>query len=218
MTARPVLRPQPGSRAGVSGVDRAGGVQSATLNIARRRPASCRRRGRGRAEGIGSAAAVDERGYFYTRGRARLDAEGYLFIEGRVDDTIIRGAENIAPAEIEDVLMRHPDIADAAVVGVPDEEWGQRIDAVVVARDGAEVDDQALREHVRAALRGSKTSGAGSCGGPVLAASRPDEVEREDGDELAPDQVERHKPGAPAAGRHERDGDERGRPGNEHRV
>ncbi|MBK3572893.1 long-chain fatty acid--CoA ligase [Streptomyces sp. MBT65] len=108
-------------------------------------------------EYAGQGSAVDEQGFFHTRDRGRLDADGYLHIEGRADDTIIRGAENIAPAEIEDVLLRHPDVLDAVVVGVPDEEWGQRIEAVVVPRDGAEVDAVALRAAVRGTLRGSKT-------------------------------------------------------------
>jgi len=108
-------------------------------------------------EYLDGKAMVDSRGFFDTRDLGHLDSEGYLFIEGRVDDTIIRGAENIAPAEIEDVLLRHPDVIDTVVVGVPDEEWGQRIEAVVVARTGAELDVVELREHVRGALRGSKT-------------------------------------------------------------
>jgi acyl-CoA synthetase (AMP-forming)/AMP-acid ligase II len=108
-------------------------------------------------EYAGKGSSVDDDGWFYTRDQGRLDEHGYLFIEGRVDDTIIRGAENIAPAEIEDVLLRHPDVADAVVVGVPDDEWGQRIEAVVVARPGAELDTEELRVRVRAALRGSKT-------------------------------------------------------------
>ncbi|WP_327312153.1 class I adenylate-forming enzyme family protein [Streptomyces sp. NBC_01235] len=108
-------------------------------------------------EYAGQGSAVDERGYFHTRDQGRLDHDGYLYLEGRADDTIIRGAENIAPAEIEDVLLRHPDVLDAVVVGVPDEEWGQRIEAVVVPRDGARVDAGALRAAVRGTLRGSKT-------------------------------------------------------------
>ncbi|MEU3615384.1 long-chain fatty acid--CoA ligase [Streptomyces sp. NPDC006872] len=108
-------------------------------------------------EYAGQGSAVDERGFFHTRDRGRVDADGYLHIEGRADDTIIRGAENIAPAEIEDVLLRHPDVLDAVVVGVPDEEWGQRIEAVVVTRSGAEIDGAALRAEVRDTLRGSKT-------------------------------------------------------------
>jgi len=108
-------------------------------------------------EYAGAKSSIDERGFFDTRDQGRLDDDGYLFIEGRVDDTIIRGAENIAPAEIEDVLMRDPDVVDAVVVGVPDEEWGQHIEAAVVLRPGAELDTEALRAHVRAILRGSKT-------------------------------------------------------------
>ncbi|SDE54996.1 class I adenylate-forming enzyme family protein [Pseudonocardia oroxyli] len=110
--------------------------------------------------GGGSGSSLDADGWFHTRDRGRLDAEGYLFLEGRVDDTIIRGAENIAPAEIEDVLQRHPDVADAVVVGVPDEEWGQRIEAVVVPRRGVDLDAEALealRATVRGSLRGAKT-------------------------------------------------------------
>ncbi|MFI6247368.1 class I adenylate-forming enzyme family protein [Streptomyces sp. NPDC051016] len=108
-------------------------------------------------EYAGGGSAVDERGFFHTRDRGRLDHDGYLHIEGRADDTIIRGAENIAPAEIEDVLLGHPDVLDAVVVGLPDEEWGQRIEAVVVLRDGVSVDPETLRAQVRATLRGSKT-------------------------------------------------------------
>jgi acyl-CoA synthetase (AMP-forming)/AMP-acid ligase II len=112
------------------------------------------------SEYAGNGSSVDGQGWFYTRDHGRLDEDGYLFIEGRVDDTIIRGAENIAPAEIEEVLLRHPDVADAVVVGVPDEEWGQRIEAVVVPRHGVTLDGDALdelRAGVRRALRGSRT-------------------------------------------------------------
>lgn len=98
-------------------------------------------------------SALDEGGWFPTRDRGRLDAEGYLFIEGRADDTIIRGGENIAPEEIEDVLLAHPGIREAAVIGVPDEEWGQRIVAFVVG----EGEPDALRGWVRERLRTSKT-------------------------------------------------------------
>jgi acyl-CoA synthetase (AMP-forming)/AMP-acid ligase II len=109
------------------------------------------------AEYLGAGAALDEAGFFDTRDEGHLDAEGYLFIGGRTDDTIIRGAENIAPAEIEDVLLRHPAVADVVVVGCPHDEWGQCIEAVVVPKQGVDVDEQELREHVRASLRSSKT-------------------------------------------------------------
>jgi acyl-CoA synthetase (AMP-forming)/AMP-acid ligase II len=96
-------------------------------------------------------------GWFDTRDLGRLDRDGFLFIEGREDDTIIRGAENIAPAEIEDVLLRQPGVADAVVVGVPDDEWGQRIEAVVVPTRGTPLDGEQLRAEVRRRLRSSKT-------------------------------------------------------------
>lgn len=103
------------------------------------------------------ARLLDEEGWFATGDRGRIDEDGYLFIEGRVDDVIIRGGENIAPAEVEDVLMRHPAVVDAAVVGLPDDEWGEAIAAAVVADEGAEVDAASLRAWVRAHLRSSKT-------------------------------------------------------------
>jgi acyl-CoA synthetase (AMP-forming)/AMP-acid ligase II len=101
--------------------------------------------------------AVDEQGFFDTRDEGYLDADGFLFIGGRVDDTIIRGGENIAPAEIENVILEDPGVRDVAVIGVPDDEWGQRIEAVVVPVPGRTVDPEALRQFVRARLRGSKT-------------------------------------------------------------
>ncbi|CAJ1586041.1 fatty acid--CoA ligase family protein [[Mycobacterium] wendilense] len=109
------------------------------------------------AEYAGLGRALDDQGFFNTRDHGFFDADGYLFVGGRNDDTIIRGAENIAPAEIEDVLLRHPAVLDAAVVGVPDEEWGQRIEAVVVLRPDEDTDADELRAHVRATLRSSKT-------------------------------------------------------------
>ncbi len=102
-----------------------------------------------------TGSLLDEQGWFPTRDRGWLDADGYLFIEGRADDTIIRGGENIAPAEIEDVLSAHPDVTDVVVLGVPDDEWGQRIEAVVVTGGGTA--EQELRDWVRARLRSSKT-------------------------------------------------------------
>jgi acyl-CoA synthetase (AMP-forming)/AMP-acid ligase II len=108
-------------------------------------------------EYAGSGPVVDERGFFDTRDEGLLDADGYLFIKGRADDTIIRGAENIAPAEIEAVLLEHAAVGDVAVIGVPDDEWGQRIEAVVVFHDDSSVSEDELRAHCRDRLRGSKT-------------------------------------------------------------
>jgi long-chain acyl-CoA synthetase len=109
----------------------------------------------GRYTGIGSVLDAD--GWFPTKDIATLDQGGYLFIGGRSDDTIIRGGENIAPAELEDVLVEHPHVRDVAVVGVDDPQWGQAIVAVVVPAVGAEPDPEELREHVRKSLRGSRT-------------------------------------------------------------
>ena len=117
----------------------------------------CVRGGQVAGEYAGLGPAVDDRGFFDTRDVGYLDADGYLFVSGRADDTIIRGAENIAPAEIEDVLLRHPAVLDAVVFGVPDSEWGQRIEAAVVPRAGADVDLAELRDFTMQALRSSKT-------------------------------------------------------------
>jgi acyl-CoA synthetase (AMP-forming)/AMP-acid ligase II len=105
----------------------------------------------------GLKPVVDADGWFPTRDLARIDRDGYVFVEGRADDTIIRGGENISPVEIEEVLVRHPDVRDAAVVGVPDDEWGQRLVAAVVPRDGRSVDVAGVRSYVRERLRGSRT-------------------------------------------------------------
>ena len=107
-----------------------------------------------------TGSTLDAAGWFCTRDRGWLDDEGYLFIEGRSDDTIIHGGENIAPAEIEEVLLAHPEVAEACVVGVPDDEWGQRIVAVIVTRPGSSVTGQQLRDAVHHELRGSKTPDA----------------------------------------------------------
>jgi long-chain acyl-CoA synthetase len=109
----------------------------------------------GRYTGIGSV--LDDEGWFPTRDIATLDEEGYLFIGGRSDDTIIRGGENIAPAELEEVLIEHAHVHDVAVVGVEDPQWGQAIVAVVVPAAGIDPNPEELREHVRKSLRGSRT-------------------------------------------------------------
>lgn len=107
---------------------------------------------------VGGSSAVDSNGWFATRDAGWLDEEGYLFVEGRTDDTIIRGGENIAPAEVEDVLLRHPAVLDVAVVGLPDEEWGQRVAAVVTLRPGEAATADDLRDWSRQYLRGSRAA------------------------------------------------------------
>lgn len=109
------------------------------------------------AEYAGLGKATDAEGWFDTRDEGWLDEDGFLFIGGRTDDTIIRGAENIAPAEIEDVLLAHECVEEAVIVGVPDSEWGQRLEAAVVLRRDCLVSPEELRDHVRSRLRSSKT-------------------------------------------------------------
>ena len=129
-----------------------------------------------RASTSGAGAAVDADGWFPTRDRGWVDDDGYLFIEGRADDTIIRGGENIAPAEIEDVLLAPPRRASTcAVVGLPDEEWGQRIAAAVVLRaratsvDEAELQRLGARAPALVARRPTSSPSGTSCRTPTPA-------------------------------------------------
>ena len=85
-----------------------------------------------------------------------IDEDGYVFFAGRKDDMIIRGGENIAPAEIEAVLMSHPAVDEVAVVGVPSEEWGQTVKAFVVLRKGAQATENELSEFCRSRLASFK--------------------------------------------------------------
>jgi acyl-CoA synthetase (AMP-forming)/AMP-acid ligase II len=103
-----------------------------------------------------SHSAIDESGWYPTRDHGHLDADGFLFLHGRADDVIVRGGENIAPAEIEDRLQAHDAVAEVAVVGIPDPEWGERVEAFVVPADGTPLDDAELKEWVRAGLRSTR--------------------------------------------------------------
>ena len=82
----------------------------------------------------------------------RFDAQGRLFVEGRDDEMIVSGAENVFPREVEDLLAAHSDVEEVAVVGVPDEEFGQRLKAFVVPRDGVELSEQTVQEYVKTTL------------------------------------------------------------------
>jgi acyl-CoA synthetase (AMP-forming)/AMP-acid ligase II len=95
-------------------------------------------------------------GWFPTKDAGSLDPDGYLYLEGRLDDVIVRGAENMSPGEIEDVLARHPSVADAGVVGVPDTEWGEKVVAAVVVTEGRAASVEELQEWVKGSLRSSK--------------------------------------------------------------
>jgi acyl-CoA synthetase (AMP-forming)/AMP-acid ligase II len=95
-------------------------------------------------------------GWLPTRDMGWVDADGYVYVGGRKDDMIIRGGENIAPAEVETVLMSHPAIDEAAVLGAADVEWGQRVAAFVVLRPGAAVNDADLAAFCRERLASFK--------------------------------------------------------------
>jgi len=104
----------------------------------------------------GSSSTVDGEGWFATKDAGRIDEAGYLYLEGRIDDVIVRGGENLSPGEIEDVLLQHRSIRDAVVVGIPDTEWGEVVAAVVVANDGATIDVDEVRQWVASQLRSSR--------------------------------------------------------------
>jgi acyl-CoA synthetase (AMP-forming)/AMP-acid ligase II len=102
-------------------------------------------------------SALDASGWFPTRDAGYLDEDGYLFLAGRADDVIVRGGENMSPGEIEDVLLTHPAIMDAAAVAVPSAEWGEAVGIAVVTRSGHDQPDEAeLKELIRARLRSSR--------------------------------------------------------------
>jgi fatty-acyl-CoA synthase len=100
--------------------------------------------------------AIADDGWFATNDGGWLDEDGYLFVDGRLDDVIVRGGENISPGEIEDILRDHADVADVAVLGLPDDQWGEKIAAVVVSRSGAP-DTDAMATLVKSKLRSTKT-------------------------------------------------------------
>ncbi len=95
-------------------------------------------------------------GWLRTGDAGRVDDEGFLFISDRVKDMIVSGGENIYPREIEEVLFGMPEVADAAVVGVPSERWGESPIALVVAAPGAVLTERMVVEHCRAHLAGFK--------------------------------------------------------------
>ena len=97
-----------------------------------------------------------DEGWFPTRDQGFVDAEGFVFLEGRLDDVIVRGGENLSPGEIEDVLRQHPAVADVAVVGVPDLQWGEAVAAVLVLRAGEAASAEEIRDFVRERLRSSR--------------------------------------------------------------
>jgi len=100
--------------------------------------------------GGGSKDAID--GLLSSGDVGHFDRDGLLFIDGRADDMIVSGGENVFPAEVENLLIEHPAIADAAVVGVEDADFGQRLKAFVVLRHGESLSEEDVKQHVKAEL------------------------------------------------------------------
>jgi o-succinylbenzoate---CoA ligase len=98
----------------------------------------------------------DESGWLHTGDLGYIDDEGFLYVQDRIDDMIVTGGENVIPSEVEEVLLAHPAVEDAAVVGREDPEWQQAVTAVVVLAPGAEVTTDELRHHCAATLAGYK--------------------------------------------------------------
>jgi fatty-acyl-CoA synthase len=92
-----------------------------------------------------TAAAIDAEGWFHTGDIGYLDEDGFLFIADRLKDMVITGGENVYPAEVESVLYDHPAIAEIAVIGLPDETWGEAVVAIVALKPDASLDLEELR-------------------------------------------------------------------------
>jgi fatty-acyl-CoA synthase len=107
-------------------------------------------------EYLGRSALSDD-GWFPTNDGGYVDDAGFLFVEGRLDDVIVRGGENISPGEVEDVLLDHPAVTDVGVVGVADDEWGETVAAAVVLAPDEKVSEGELKDWVRGHLRSSRT-------------------------------------------------------------
>jgi fatty-acyl-CoA synthase len=104
-----------------------------------------------------TAETVEQDGWLHTGDLAKMDERGYFSIDGRLKEMIIRGGENVYPVEIEAVLSGHPDVADAAVVGIPDERWGEQVAAFIKPKPGHAPDPAALFAYCRELLAPFKT-------------------------------------------------------------
>lgn len=100
--------------------------------------------------------SVDSDGWFRTGDAGYIDKDGYLFIQDRIKDMIVSGAENVYPAEVENAIHGHPDVAEVAVIGVPDEKWGEAVKAIVVPKPGAARDPESIIAYARTKIASYK--------------------------------------------------------------
>jgi long-chain acyl-CoA synthetase len=101
-------------------------------------------------------AAAFRGGWYHTGDAGYLDEDGYLFLVDRLKDMIITGGENVYSTEVENAITDHPAVAQAAVIAIPDEQWGEAVHAVVVLHPGMAVSEQELRQHIRHQIAGYK--------------------------------------------------------------
>jgi acyl-CoA synthetase (AMP-forming)/AMP-acid ligase II len=101
-----------------------------------------------------AAAVID--GWMHTGDGGRMDENGYVFVVDRIKDMIVTGGENVYSAEVENAICLHPAVATCAVIGVPDDEWGERVHAIVVLQPGSSIDIDQLRTHVKTLIAGYK--------------------------------------------------------------
>ena len=99
---------------------------------------------------------IDKAGWVHTGDMGYVDEEGYFFLAGRATDMIIRAGENISPEEVEGVVLSYPKVDDAAVIGIPDDEWGELPVAIIVVKKGETATPEEIMEHCRANLASFK--------------------------------------------------------------
>jgi acyl-CoA synthetase (AMP-forming)/AMP-acid ligase II len=104
-----------------------------------------------------TAKTLDKDNWLRTGDAGYMDSDGYLYIHDRIKDMIISGGENIYPAEVESAICDHPDVAEVAVVGVPDEQWGEAVKAIVVMKSGKKATPADIIGFTRARIAGFKT-------------------------------------------------------------
>ena len=102
------------------------------------------------------ASEAFRNGWVHTGDLGRFDEEGFLYLSGRLKDMIISGGQNVFSPEVENTLLRHPAVADCAVIGLPDDLWGEMVTAVVVRTPGAEVSEKEIIKYCKERMAGFK--------------------------------------------------------------